>query len=68
MITFELSKWGDGSICLYHEDVLNGQDIVITLNTDGTVHIEENGRETCNVPAASFLSYLRIKAEKEMQK
>lgn len=38
---FELSQWGDGTIRLYFEDRIHGNDRVYILGEDGRVYRED---------------------------
>ena len=48
---FEQNEWGDGTIRLYFEDTLHGQDLVFVLHADGTVReVVIRGEEETTVP------------------
>lgn len=65
MTDWELGVWGNGETCLYYEDVLHGQDVVISMNADGTATIRENpGRVRYNVSAIEILQFLRDFAQR----
>ena len=55
---FELSRWGDGKIHLYHEDHLHGDDIDIVLDA---THPCANGER---VDIVQFLRSIIIIAER----
>ena len=54
---FELSRWGDGQIHLYHEDSLSGKDIDIVLDC---IHPCASGKQ---VDVCHFLRSLIIDLE-----
>ena len=68
MTNWELGVWSNGDICLYYEDQLYGQDVVITLNADGTATISETDSTRHDVSAVEVLRFLREFAQAASKK
>lgn len=63
IITFELAVWGDASIRLYHEDAINGDDIVIVLGQHGVSIVVDSDGEIEHLEAIpDLVTYLRTLA------
>jgi hypothetical protein len=55
-INFELGRWGDGRVHLYHEDLLHGQDIDIVLEDGKAILLEWDGDDLIEVPIEEGLA------------